>query len=258
MIIRAKARKKVPPMSSALQDSFNHVRAQILGCTKLYQRESNDVALIAVSKTVSAKRVESLAKLGQIHFGENYAQEGVSKKNELAELTNQLGLIWHFIGPIQSNKTKIIAENFDWVHSVDRLKIAQRLGEQRGAHKSPLQVCIQVNLDDESSKSGVIPSKAIELALQIRNLPGINLRGLMAIPHPVDGLQAQIKSLKRAQELFAQVREELRKHDFDTLSMGMSADLEAAIACGATMVRIGTAIFGPRTTQTSTAKMLEQ
>ena len=206
-------------------------------------RDPAEVTLLAVSKTWPANDVREVATAGQRRFGENYVQEGVAKALELAPL----GLEWHFIGPLQSNKTRLVAETFDWVHSVDRLKIAQRLSEQRPATRAPLQVCLQVNVSGEDSKSGVTLAEAPSLAKQMAELPGLRLRGLMAIPAPSEDYSVQCQAFRRLRELFEQLKDD--GLPLDTLSMGMSHDLEAAIAEGATLVRIGTAIFGERPKQ---------
>ena len=196
--------------------------------------------LLAVSKTFPPEAVREAAQEGLRDFGENYAQEGIEKIRELSTL----GLTWHFIGPIQSNKTRTIAEGFDWVHSIDRAKIAARLAEARGPGRSELQVCIQVNVSGEATKGGVAPSEAAQLAEQVAVLPRLKLRGLMAVPEPTPDEALQRRRFGQLREL----RDRLNRDGFamDTLSMGMSADLEAAIAEGATLVRVGTAIFGER------------
>ena len=178
----------------------------------------------------------------QLAFGENYIQEAVDKMAALSDLT----LEWHCIGPIQSNKTQAVASNFDWVHSVDRLKIAQRLSEQRPAHLPPLQVCLQVNIDGGPTKAGVAPAEALALAQAVVALPRLALRGFMTIPDPVAGFDAQVALHAQAKRLFDELQTALGLPHFDTLSMGMSADLEAAIQAGSTMVRVGTAVFGAR------------
>ena len=203
-------------------------------------RAAGSVALLAVSKTWPAAAVREAAAAGQRAFGENYVQEGVDKATELAAL----GLQWHFIGPLQSNKTRTVAQTFDWVHSVDRLKIAQRLSEQRPATSAPLQVCLQVNISGEASKSGVAVGDVGLLARQVAQLPHLKLRGLMAIPAPSDDFSQQRQAFARLREVFEQLQREGLA--FDTLSIGMSGDLEAAIAEGATIVRVGSAIFGER------------
>ena len=205
-------------------------------------RDPAGVSLLAVSKLQPAQAVRQALQAGQCAFGENYVQEALDKMAALADLR---GLIqWHLIGPLQSNKTRAVAEAFDWVHSVDRLKIAQRLSDQRPAGLPPLNVCLQVNTSGEDSKSGAQPDEVPQLAAAVAALPRLRLRGLMAIPEPAQGLQAQ-QAPHRALRL---LQEALRRQGLvlDTLSMGMSDDLEAAIAEGSTMVRVGTAIFGPR------------
>jgi len=204
-------------------------------------RSIASVLLIAVSKTHPAQSVEAALKAGQRHFGENYVQECVEKIQVLN--SHRAEIIWHFIGPLQSNKTKLIAEQVDWVQSIDRLKIAQRLSSQRPTHLPPLQVLVQVNISGESTKSGVQPSETLQLCQEILGLPNLQLRGLMAIPEPGVGST----SLKELHTLFETIQSELGNYKhFDTLSMGMSDDLELAIESGSTMVRIGTAIFGKR------------
>lgn len=203
-------------------------------------RQPAEVRLLAVSKTWPADSVREAAAAGQQAFGENYVQEGVTKVEALAGL----GLEWHFIGPLQSNKTRLVANHFAWVHSIDRLKIAERLSEQRDVHLPPLSVCIQVNVSGEDSKSGVAPAELAELAKAVAVLPRLRLRGLMAIPEPTSDVAVQRARFASLRAL----RDELNGagHGLDTLSMGMSDDLEAAIAEGSTMVRVGTAIFGSR------------
>ena len=203
-------------------------------------RDVAEVRLLAVSKTWPADSVREAAAAGQRAFGENYVQEGAEKVDALAGL----GLEWHFIGPLQSNKTRLVANRFAWVHSIDRLKIAERLSAQRDAHLPPLEVCIQVNVSGEASKSGVAPGELPELAHAVAGLPRLRLRGLMAIPEPTSNV-----ALQRARfATLRQLRDQLNADGLalDTLSMGMSDDLEAAIAEGSTMVRVGTAIFGSR------------
>jgi len=206
-------------------------------------RKASSVQLLVVSKTFQAEQVAAVAALGQRDFGENYVQEGVDK---IAALQTVTGLVWHCIGPMQSNKTRLVAEHFDWVHSVDRLKIAQRLSEQRPAHLPPLQVCLQVNIDGGPTKAGVAPADALALAQAVAALPRLNLRGLMTIPDAVEGFDAQVAVHAQAKQLFDEMQTALALPEFDTLSMGMSADLEAAVQAGSTMVRVGTAVFGAR------------
>jgi len=217
------------------------VRARIADAAAEAGREPATVRLLAVSKTFGDAAVRALADVGQREFGENYVQEALEKQAALRDLP----LEWHFIGPIQSNKTPAIAENFSWVHSIDRLKIAERLSAQRPPGLPPLQVCVEVNVSGEASKGGVAPAELPALADAVSKLSGLRLRGLMAIPAPAQEVAAQ-------RAAFRQVREALdalvaRGHALDTLSMGMSGDLEAAILEGATIVRIGTALFGERT-----------
>jgi pyridoxal phosphate enzyme (YggS family) len=206
-------------------------------------RPTLSVKLLAVSKTFPADAVAAVAALGQRDFGENYVQEGVDK---IVALKSVAGLVWHCIGPLQSNKTRLVAEHFDWVHSVDRLKIAQRLSEQRPAHLPPLQVCLQVNIDGGPTKAGVAPVDALALAQAVAALPRLVLRGVMTIPDAVDGFDAQLAVHTQAKRLFDELQTALGLPHFDTLSMGMSADLEAAVQAGSTMVRVGTAVFGAR------------
>ena len=220
------------------------VSARIDAATERYGRPSGTVTLLAVSKTWPAAAVRVAFAAGQRLFGENYVQEGVDKADELVDLAAH-GLQWHFIGPLQSNKTRRVAEVFDWVHSIDRLKIAERLAEQRPANRTPLQVCLQVNVSGESTKSGVALTEVATLARAVAQLPGLALRGLMAIPAPTDDFTQQRLAFSRLRQCFEQLNADGLQ--LDTLSMGMSDDLEAAIAEGATLVRVGSAIFGERT-----------
>ncbi|WP_426337060.1 YggS family pyridoxal phosphate-dependent enzyme [Pseudoduganella sp. R-31] len=208
------------------------------------RRAPNEVQLLAVSKTFPAQAVFEAVLAGQRAFGENYVQEGVDKIHELARMRGCTPLEWHFIGPIQSNKTRLIAENFDWVHTIEREKIAQRLSEQRPQGLHPMQVCIQVNTSGEASKSGVLPAGAAALARTVAALPRLVLRGLMSIPEPQDDFDQQCAAFRVLRELSDQLRAEGLA--LDTLSMGMSADMRAAIHEGATIVRVGSAIFGAR------------
>jgi len=203
-------------------------------------RSPDSVTLLAVSKTFGADAVAQAHAAGQAAFGENYIQEAVEKITALSALPLQ----WHCIGPIQSNKTRLVAEHFDWVHTVDRLKIAQRLSEQRPAHRPALQVCIQVNVDGGPTKSGVAPDQALALAQAVAALPRLRVRGLMCIPEPAPDFVAACAVFARARALFDEMN--LAGMGLDTLSMGMSGDLEAAVASGSTMVRVGSAIFGAR------------
>ena len=225
-----------------LVHNLHAVEQRIALAAQLAGREPRSVALLAVSKTFPAEDVRAAHMAGQRAFGENYVQESLTKIEALADL--RASLEWHFIGPLQSNKTRPVAENFDWVHSVDRLKIAQRLAEQRPAHLPPLNVCLQVNVSGETSKAGVTPTDAADVAHAIAALPQLRLRGLMSIPEPADTIEEQRAPHRQLRELF----ERLCADGFalDTLSMGMSSDLEAAVLEGATIVRVGTAIFGAR------------
>jgi len=225
---------------TTIQTRMDAVRERIRAACAAYGRTPEDVTLLAVSKTFGPDVVQAAHAAGQIAFGENYIQEAVEKITALRHLPLQ----WHCIGPIQSNKTRLVAEHFDWVHTVDRLKIAQRLSEQRPENLPPLQVCIQVNVDGGPTKSGVAPDDALALAMAIAKLPRLRLRGLMCIPEPASDFVAACAIFERARGLFNTLNAEGLK--LDTLSMGMSADLEAAIASGSTMVRVGSAIFGGR------------
>jgi pyridoxal phosphate enzyme (YggS family) len=227
-------------MNTSIADNIARVRAQMAAACQSAGRAPGSVQLLAVSKTWSADAVRTAHATGQIDFGENYIQEAVDKITALRDLP----LVWHCIGPIQSNKTRLVAEHFDWVHSIDRLKIAQRLSEQRPEHLPPLQVCIQVNVDGGETKSGVSPQDLPALAQAVAALPRLQLRGLMTIPEPAE-TEAQMRTVHRqAKDLFEQLR--TQGLPLDTLSMGMSADMAAAIAEGSTLVRVGTAIFGQR------------
>lgn len=217
------------------------VRQRIATAETQFDRPANSVALLAVSKGKPASDVREACRAGQAEFGESYVQEAIVKLNELSDLGD---LRWHFIGRIQANKTRFIANRFDWVHSLDRLKIARRLSEQRDSTLAPLSVCLEVNLNMDSPKAGVGMEEAIELGLRVAELPNLQLRGLMTIPEPSHDFVSQRRSFRALRELFETCN--ARGMALDTLSMGMSDDLEAAIAEGATIVRIGTAIFGSR------------
>lgn len=225
---------------TTISTNLQAVRARIAAAAKMAGRIPDDIGLLAVSKTFATERVREAAEAGQSAFGENYVQEGLAK---IAALEG-LGLEWHFIGPLQSNKTRPVAEHFTWVHGIERLKIAQRLSEARGTTQPPLQVCIQVNVSGEASKSGVSPDSTAELARAVATLPNLQLRGLMAIPEPTEDMALARRRFAMLREL----RDALNKEGLalDTLSMGMSLDLETAILEGATIVRVGTAIFGER------------
>ncbi|KTS72475.1 hypothetical protein NS274_21290 [Pseudomonas oryzihabitans] len=222
---------------STIAENSATVLERIAAASRTAGRDPATVGLLAVSKTKPAAALREAAAAGLRDFGENYLQEALDKQTELTDLP----LVWHFIGPIQSNKTRAIASHFDWVHSVDRLKIAQRLAEQRPPERGPLNICLQVNVSGEASKSGCHPDELPALATAVSQLPNLRLRGLMAIPEPTDDPASQRAAFARLRTL-----SEALNLDLDTLSMGMSQDLEAAIAEGATWVRIGTALFGAR------------
>ena len=225
---------------TTIPGNLQHVRARIATACQRAGRGVEEVTLLAVSKTFGADAVRAAAAAGQRAFGENYIQEGVEKIAALRDL----GRMWHCIGPIQSNKTRLVAEHLDWVHTVDRLKIAERLSAQRPADRPPLNVCIQVNIDGGANKSGVAPGEALALARAVAALPQLKLRGLMSIPEIAPDFEAARAVHASARALFDQLNAD--GLGLDTLSMGMSDDLEAAIAAGSTMVRVGTAIFGSR------------
>ncbi|MFC5497207.1 YggS family pyridoxal phosphate-dependent enzyme [Caenimonas terrae] len=225
---------------TTIRNNLQRVHQRIADACAQAQRPVTDVTLLAVSKTFGPDAVRQAYEAGQSAFGENYIQEAVEK----IALLRDLPLQWHCIGPVQSNKTRLVAGHFDWVHSIDRLKTAQRLSEQRPPELAPLQVCIQVNIDGGATKAGVAPKDVAALAAEIAALPRLKLRGLMTIPEPVDDFAAQRALHMRTRALFDQLRE--AGLPLDTLSMGMTADLEAAILAGSTMVRVGTAIFGGR------------
>ena len=225
---------------TTISANLQAVLARIGEAARRCGRQPEEISLLAVSKTWPGSYVQEAARAGQKAFGENYVQEGVDKVRETA----LPDLEWHFIGPLQSNKTRLVAEAFQWVHSVDRLKIAERLSQQRPAHLPPLQICLQVNISNEDSKSGVPEEDVASLAQQIAYLPRLKLRGLMTIPAPASEFAQQRAPFRRLRKLY----EQLNRNGFalDTLSMGMSNDIEAAIAEGSTLVRVGTAIFGER------------
>ena len=225
---------------TAILSNLQAVHNAMEKAARLAQREVTQIRLLAVSKKTSSRVLREAYSAGQSAFGENFLQEGLDKIHDLQDLP----LEWHFIGPIQSNKTRQIAENFSWVHSVDRLKIAQRLSEQRPASMPALNICLQVNISGEASKSGVTPEDALDMALTISVLPHLQLRGLMAIPSPTDDRAAQRAPYARMRELMLKMNQ--AGLNLDTLSMGMSHDMEAAILEGATIIRVGTAIFGAR------------
>ncbi|MEM7255150.1 MAG: YggS family pyridoxal phosphate-dependent enzyme [Pseudomonadota bacterium] len=230
---------------TTIANNLSTITQRIRNAERQYGRESGSVTLLAVSKTQPLEAVQSAIDAGQTEFGENQLQDALTKIEPLRD-SAAATLSWHFIGPIQSNKTQPIAQAFDWVHSIDRGKIAQRLSSQRPDEAPPLNVCIQVNVSNESTKSGITIAQVAGLANEIRSLPGLRLRGLMAIPARADDFDGQRAQLRPLKQIFDQLRTD--GFDIDTLSMGMTDDLEAAIAEGSTIVRIGTAIFGPRRT----------
>ena len=227
-----------------IADKLWQVHERVARACAQAARPVQSVTLLVVSKTFGADVVRAAVAAGECRFGENYVLEGVAKIAALADLRERLE--WHLIGPLQANKTRLVAEQFDWVHTVDRLKIAQRLAEQRPAHLPPLQLCLQVNISGEASKSGLRPSDVPAVAQAVAALPRVTLRGLMAIPEPAPDFTAQRARHRALHELLQSLRRSGLA--LDTLSMGMSADLEAAIAEGATIVRIGSAVFGARAT----------
>ena len=225
---------------SAIASNLQAVRQRIDAACRAAGRNPENVRLLAVSKTWPASALQQAAEAGQTAFGENYVQESLAKIGQLSHCSIE----WHFIGPLQSNKTRPVAENFAWVHGIDRLKIAERLSAQRPANLLPLQVCIEVNVSGEQSKSGCLPADVSALCQNVAALPRLQLRGLMAIPAPETDFSAQRQPFRRLRDIFEQLC--AGGLSLDTLSMGMSHDLEAAIAEGATIVRVGTAIFGTR------------
>lgn len=227
-----------------IADRLSRVRSAIRDAEWAANRDLGSVTLLAVSKTKPAADLAVAYACGQRHFGESYLQEAMAKQTALSHFD----ITWHFIGPIQSNKTRLIATHFAWVHSVDRLKIAQRLSAQRPAHLPPLNICLQVNISDESTKSGVAVADLPLLIDQVRDLPGIRLRGVMAIPAPQPDYERQ----RLPYRMLYQAVVRLKMKGLDTFSLGMSGDLKAAIAEGSTMVRVGSAIFGARSKQSST------
>jgi hypothetical protein len=237
-------------VSGQIASNIAHIQEEIARQCQVSSRPPNAVMLLAVSKTVNVQGVLDAAAAGQRGFGENYVQEGVEKILAMRELAPELAvqLQWHLIGPLQSNKTRVVAEHFDWVHTIDRLKIAERLSSQRPSHLPPLQVLIQVNVDAAASKSGVVPAEILDLALAVQTFPHLRLRGLMSMP------DAQVESA-RTQALHQRVHDVLQRinthpaftaQPLDVLSMGMSGDIAEAIAAGSTLLRVGTAIFGQR------------
>ena len=229
---------------SIIAGNLQAVEATITDAVKASERTRSDVQLLAVSKTFPAQAVQDAMAVGQLAFGENYLQEALDKIASVAQAQPDAAVEWHFIGPIQSNKTRPIAASFAWVHTVERLKIAQRLSEQRPPELGPLNICLQVNISGEASKSGASPDELPALAREVAQLPNLRLRGLMAIPEPTTDVAEQRAAFARVRALFDALRAE--GLELDTLSMGMSGDLAPAIAEGATIVRVGSAIFGKR------------
>lgn len=229
---------------NTVQDNLLNIKNEIEKIAKECGRDPNTIQLIAVSKTKPVEQIMEAINAGQLAFGENYVQEGIEKIQYFEKNMPNNDLIWHFIGPLQSNKSKLVAEHFDWMHTIDRFKIAQRLSDQRPNHMAKLNVLIQVNISQEASKSGVKPEEVTDLVKQIVALPNLNLRGLMAIPEIENDYDKQLKVFTKMQQLLHSLQKD---YPFmDTLSMGMSGDMPAAINAGSTMVRIGTAIFGAR------------
>ena len=237
-----------PSPSCNIAQALAQVQQRIAQAVAQAGRPANSVRLLAVSKTFPADAVASAALAGQTSFGENYVQEGIAKITALRE-QGLHALQWHCIGPVQSRKTAQVAAHFDWMQSLNRLDIAQRLSRQRPPGLSPLQVCLQVNIDGGANKSGVTPAQAHELAQAVQDLPGLQLRGLMSIPEPYEDPRQTLEVHRRTRTLFDEMGQILKLPLWDTLSMGMSQDLELAITAGSTMVRVGSAIFGARTTQ---------
>ena len=224
----------------SLAKRLQTVKQQISAAEQQFGRKTGSVRLLSVSKTRPLEDIITVFEQGQVDFGENCLQDAMGK----IEATRHLALNWHFIGPIQSNKTRTLAENFSWVHSLERLKIARRLNDQRPTDLQPLNVCLQVNISREAQKSGVAPEDTLALALEVAQMPRLKLRGLMAIPKACDDFQEQRSLFKALANLYQQLNK--KGLNMDTLSMGMSGDIDAAIAEGSTMVRVGSAIFGPR------------
>ncbi len=227
---------------STIADNLNKVQTRVTTALANSPKRLNNVQILAVSKQQPVAAIRELAALGMHDFGENYLQDALPKRQQLADLD----LSWHFIGHIQTNKTRLVAQHFDWVQSVDRPKIARRLNDQRPDELAPLNVCVQVNISEEDNKGGVAPSAAKQLAQEIAELPRLKLRGLMAIPQATSDYEQQVQAFAELKSLFDRLNDDGLQ--LDTLSMGMSHDLEAAIVAGATMLRVGQALFGPRPT----------
>jgi hypothetical protein len=230
-----------PQATTTLAANFARINDQIKQAANANKRDPSHIKLLAVSKTKPVSDIVSAYAYGHRDFGENYVQEAVEKIQQMSSYSD---ILWHFVGPLQSNKSKLIAEYFDWMHALDRIKIAKRLNEQRSAHQSPLNVCVQVNIDDEQSKAGIAPSEVINFIEQLQPFTRIKCRGLMTIPKADVSDTERRASFAKMQDLFSQCAQ--RFDTIDTLSMGMSDDLAIAIEYGSTMVRVGTAIFGKR------------
>lgn len=231
---------------TTIADQLHHVQAQIAAAAAQAGRPPAAVRLLAVSKTFPATAVREAALAGQRDFGENYIQEGVEKIAALRAMADIAPLTWHCIGPIQSNKTRLVAEHFDWAHTIDRLKTAQRLSDQRPAHLPPLQVCLQVNVDGGATKAGCSPAEAAELAQAIAHLPRLQLRGVMSIPDPQPDAAAMLAVHQQVVAVFDALRRLPGLDGLDTVSLGMTTDMDSAIAAGSTLVRVGSGIFGER------------
>ena len=229
------------PSEAQLKDRLQQIRQAMTDLAITHNRQTSEIKLLAVSKMQAADQLRMAFNFGQVAFGENYLQEALDKQQKLSDLNIE----WHFIGPIQSNKTRDISAHFSWVHSVDRLKVAKRLSTQRPAELPPLNIFLQVNIDGEVSKSGVAPDDIMALANEIEALPMLKLRGLMAIPAPKVSFEEEFETFQRVRDIMVKVP------TMDTLSMGMSGDMAAAIAAGSTIVRVGTAIFGKREAKTA-------
>ncbi|HEY0211038.1 YggS family pyridoxal phosphate-dependent enzyme [Acerihabitans sp.] len=236
---------------STIEQNLQQVTERISLIARQCGRDPQQITLLAVSKTKPVTAIEEAIRAGQTAFGENYVQEGLEKISYFQQNAFTPALSWHFIGPLQSNKSRLVAEHFDWLHTLDRLQLAQRLNNQRPASMAPLNVLIQINISGEASKSGIAPDRLPELAALVAELPRLRLRGLMAIPAPQADYQRQLAVFRQMAALFADLRH--RHPDADTLSLGMTDDMPAAIAAGSTLVRIGTAIFGARDYQAPTA-----
>ncbi|PHM63370.1 YggS family pyridoxal phosphate-dependent enzyme [Xenorhabdus ishibashii] len=224
-----------------IEQNLHDVRNRMTLAAQKCGRSPEEITLLAVSKTKPVSAIAEAIANGQREFGENYVQEGVEK---IQHFNSRDDLVWHFIGPLQSNKSRLVAENFDWCHTIDRLKIAQRLSEQRPGNMPPLNILIQINISGEESKSGILLEELTELTTTINELPNLVLRGLMAIPAPESNVERQIAVFRQMEHAFIELKAQYPQ--VDTLSMGMTDDMDAAITCGSTLVRIGTAIFGAR------------